>query len=324
LSGIAELARHLTEANRETLLARAAHKSKRQIEELVAELSPRPDVQASMRKLPVRRPETSSSPAPELRPDGVVSPPAPAAVKPVQDVEPALHVRAAQPVPPAKAEPLAPSRYRVTFTASAELYDKLKRFRVLMRPSVRDGDLAAIIEEAVTEKLERLESKRFGKTKAARKSLERTATYPSSRYIPAAIRRAVCERDGNQCTFVDEKGRRCTERDGLEFHHRWPFGRDGDHSLDNVHLMCRVHNAHLAEREYGKEVMERYRRSDSRVREPAPGYFDDKISAAAPPSGNRLAERWSSAGLPSGIGLLASSRRRPTFRLLLERRGRPK
>jgi hypothetical protein len=41
LSGIARLAPHLTRENREAVLARAAHKSKRQIEELVAELSPR-------------------------------------------------------------------------------------------------------------------------------------------------------------------------------------------------------------------------------------------------------------------------------------------
>ena len=40
LSGIAKLAPHLSEANRETLLARATHKSKREIEELVVEITP--------------------------------------------------------------------------------------------------------------------------------------------------------------------------------------------------------------------------------------------------------------------------------------------
>ncbi|HSF17792.1 MAG TPA: hypothetical protein VLK65_19790 [Vicinamibacteria bacterium] len=40
LSGIALLAAHLTESNRHAVLARAAHRSKRQIEELVAELAP--------------------------------------------------------------------------------------------------------------------------------------------------------------------------------------------------------------------------------------------------------------------------------------------
>jgi hypothetical protein len=55
LSGIALLHKHLTDDNRETLLKRAANKSKRQIEELVAELCPKPDIPATMRKLPEQR-----------------------------------------------------------------------------------------------------------------------------------------------------------------------------------------------------------------------------------------------------------------------------
>jgi hypothetical protein len=54
LSGIGILQRHLTEANRDSLLRKATHRSKRQIEELIAELAPKPDVQATMRKLPER------------------------------------------------------------------------------------------------------------------------------------------------------------------------------------------------------------------------------------------------------------------------------
>src|SRR6185503_1443301 len=52
LSGIAKLAPHLTVTNRDALLAQATHRSKRQIEVLVADLAPLPDVQASIRKLP--------------------------------------------------------------------------------------------------------------------------------------------------------------------------------------------------------------------------------------------------------------------------------
>jgi hypothetical protein len=178
-------------------------------------------------------------------------------------------------------EPLAPARYKVQFTASAELHDKLKRLQALMRSSVPDGDLAVIIEEAVTEKLERLESRRFAKTKTPRKSLEQTDTSPTSRHIPAAVKRAASERDRNQCTFVDAHSRRCTERNGLEFHHHQPFGRGGDHSLENIHLMCPAHNGYLAERDYGKEVMERYRRSGSCAREPAPVYAIGNRAAPA-------------------------------------------
>jgi hypothetical protein len=53
LTGISILHPHLTKANRRSLLKRAAHKSKRQIQELVAALSPKPDVPTTVRKLPV-------------------------------------------------------------------------------------------------------------------------------------------------------------------------------------------------------------------------------------------------------------------------------
>ena len=52
LTGVAKLSPYLTEANRETVLARATHKSKAKIEELVAEVAPKPDVAPKIRKLP--------------------------------------------------------------------------------------------------------------------------------------------------------------------------------------------------------------------------------------------------------------------------------
>jgi hypothetical protein len=174
---------------------------------LVAELSPKPDVAATVRKVPERRKTKKPvSTQPELRPDGVKNE-TPAQVQGESTPDPF-------PDKPARVEPIAPARYKVTFTASAELHDKLERLRALMP----DGDITSIIEDAVTEKLERLESKRHGKTNAPRKDLEETDTSASSRYIPAPVRRAVFERDGGQCSVVDEGGRRCTERRHLEFH----------------------------------------------------------------------------------------------------------
>ncbi len=82
LSGIVKLLPILTRENRDGLLERATHRSKRQIVALVAELSPRPDVPSLMRKLPQRRaaaapngpPGARAGPAQEpfeLGPDGV-------------------------------------------------------------------------------------------------------------------------------------------------------------------------------------------------------------------------------------------------------------
>ena len=260
LTAIAKLAPHLTRENAGAVLERATHRSRRQIEELIAELAPRADAPAVVRKLPERSAPGAS--APELRPDGVEMP----VLKLRLD---AVTPPILAPAPASVVQPLAPARYKVQFTASAELHGKLERLRALMRSEVRDGDLAAIIEEAVTEKLERLETRRFARTKAPRKELSDSATTPSSRHIPAAVRRAVSERDGNRCRYVNEQGRRCSERDWLEFHHRLPFGMGGDHSPKNIRLLCRAHNAYVAEHDYGKAAMARYR-SRATCAEPRP------------------------------------------------------
>jgi hypothetical protein len=259
LSGISVLAPILTEANREEVLARAAYKTKEKIKELVAELAPKPDVPGKMRKLPERREKKQPELYDELRLDGVTSknetPPASPPPKPTKEVE-----------------PIAPARYKVSFTASAELHDKLGRLQTLMRSSGSDSDLASIIEAAVTEKLEKLESKRYGKTNRPKKNLEETDSSPTSRYMPAPVKRAVYKRDNGQCAFLDDSGRRCSETRRLEFHHVQPYGRGGDHRPENIELRCKIHNLYEAELDYGKEVIDRYRSSGSRVSEPAAVY----------------------------------------------------
>jgi hypothetical protein len=73
----------------------------------------------------------------------------------------------------------------------------------------------------------------------------------------------VYERDGGRCRFVDEQGRRCTARHGLEFHHRHPVAMGGGHSPQAVALACRAHNLFLAEVDYGRAAMDRHRRSNT-------------------------------------------------------------
>jgi hypothetical protein len=213
LTAIAKLAPHLTLENRDTLLQRAMHRTKREVEELVAELAPRPDVEASIRKLPdcrtaVARPSAQIGPrlqpgsdraglaAFELRPDQVVSDGLDGVGAREPGVRPeAAHAlklerlsaggaraevdfpRAGRPMSrPAIIEPLAPARYRIQFTASAELRDKLERLQA--------------------------------------------------------------------------------------------FALGGDHSPGNVSLLCRLHNRHLAEIDYGRGAMDRHRRS--RAGSPSP------------------------------------------------------
>jgi hypothetical protein len=157
-------------------------------------------------------------------------------------------------------EPVAPARYRVQFTASAQLRDKLERLQALMRSSVPDGDLAAVIEAAVTEKLERIEARRFADTRSPRKTMATTDTSARTRHVPAAVKRAVYARDGDRCAYVDARGHRCSARAHLEFHHRQPFALGGDHSPGGLSLLCRAHNRYVAEVDFGVEAVARHRR----------------------------------------------------------------
>ena len=81
------------------------------------------------------------------------------------------------------------------------------------------------------------------------------------------------------------QGRRCTKRHDLEFHHKEPYGRGGDHSAETVCLMCRPHNTVMAEGDYGKEVMKRLRRSASHVCEPMAVYGTGSPPHVAKPRG---------------------------------------
>ena len=140
LSGIEVLAPHLDTLNRaekDELLVRATHKTKREIKELVAELAPKPDVPPSIRKVPERGKNKTHQPPPkqdradaasdtrtstdQSTLDGQSSTPDPL-------TEPAANQRDER----EQVEPLSPARYKVQFTASAELREKLERLTALM------------------------------------------------------------------------------------------------------------------------------------------------------------------------------------------------
>jgi 5-methylcytosine-specific restriction endonuclease McrA len=73
------------------------------------------------------------------------------------------------------------------------------------------------------------------------------------------VKRAVRERDGDQCAFVGESGQRCSSRTRLEFDHVEPVSCGGAATVENLRLLCRAHNQYAAEREFGAEFMEQKR-----------------------------------------------------------------
>ena len=265
LTSVRLLARHLTRENHQAVLDRASGRSRREIEALVAELAPQADVTTSVRRLP----------APPLAP----APLSPAVAGPIQAPSPTV---ATIPLPPPVPRPAdrpivrasAPQRYRVQLTIGEETHEKLRRLQALLRREIPDGDPAAILDRALSLLLERVERTKLGARLASAirpgtdTTKEKTPPAPSgrrSRHVPRAVRRAVWNRDGGQCAFVSEAGRRCPERTFLELHHIRPYARQGPATVENIGLRCRWHNQYEAELSFGPRATdERKRRADAR------------------------------------------------------------
>jgi 5-methylcytosine-specific restriction endonuclease McrA len=249
LTGIAKLVPHLTEQNAAALLQKASGRSRLQIEELIASIAPVRDAPSSVRRLPQPEPSTPALPGVSSRPLD------PSGAQAATVVAPA--VRAGGSASPL--QPLSPDRYRVQFTANAGFCAKLDRLRDLLRASIPDGSVEAILDRAVTELVGRLEARRFGLTSKPGASGGARVREPS-RHVPMDVRRMVFARDEGRCRFVGTSGQRCPARKRLEFHHVEPYARGGATTVANVQLMCRAHNAHLAERDFGSEHMAAFRK----------------------------------------------------------------
>jgi 5-methylcytosine-specific restriction endonuclease McrA len=234
LTSVGLLAPHLTPANHLEVLDRARHKTKREVEQLVAQLAPKPDVQPGIRKLPHSKPEF-----PREQPRAHLPEPAP-------QPRPAPSVAGAQ-TRPADVKPLAPERYKIQFTVDRETYERLRRVQDLMRHTIPNGDPGVIFARALT-----LLHAEVAKTKfaATDRPLAPHRAQPLLRHIPAVVKRAVWLRDGGRCAFRGTH-ERCTETGFLEFHHVVPFAQGGETTSSNIELRCRARNAYEAEQWFG-------------------------------------------------------------------------
>jgi hypothetical protein len=232
LTAVVLLAPHLTTDNAGELLAGATHRTKAEIELVLSERFPRPDLRTVVQALapPLTTAHLAAPPVgttTQLVPEPVV--PSVGSDRPVR----------MEPLPPhARLAPLAPDRFGLQVTISAVAHDLLRQAQALLGHRVPSGDVAQVIERALVTLVKDLEEQKFAMTSRSR--LQRSAA--KGRHIPSQIKRAVFKRDGGQCTFVSENGKRCESRTRLELDHVEPVARGGQASVGNIRLRCRAHN----------------------------------------------------------------------------------
>ena len=292
LSAIHQLAKHLTDDNHRALLQRATHKTSREIELLVAEIAPKPDVPSRIRALPRR--QGIPVPSSPLGPIGPVSP-REASPWTVSDSTPPAAPIAMPATPEARKPskpivPLSPRRYKLEITVDQAVHDKLRMLEDLLSHQLPRADPTVIVSRALelllAETLRKKaaltgrprsrgasvgqsdEAAAHGRSDSADAKQDRAVSSPHdsrdvsrdgpspTRSIPAAIRRQVWHRDGGRCAFVDQRGHRCGATRAVEYHHTNPFGKGGRHEPDNISLRCRAHNQYQADLDFGRKFMD--------------------------------------------------------------------
>ena len=164
------------------------------------------------------------------------------------------------PSPRPKLAPLAPQRYALQVTIGQATHDKLRYAQVLLGHRVPSGDLAEVLDRALDALIGQLERRKFAATSRPRPRPRRASANP--RHIPAQVKRQVWQRDGGQCTFVSDRGRRCTACTCLEFDHIHSVARGGQARAENLRLRCRSHNQFAAECTFGAGFM-RHKRHEA-------------------------------------------------------------
>jgi hypothetical protein len=299
LSTVAVLGPVLTDDNLEDVVARAAYRTKADVEHLVASIQPRTPPAEGIRKVPVRA-APEQAPIPSTTPllvvgslDATVPSVAPGSSENVEaPAEEAAHVTAplgATSTPRARPEvrAVAATDWSLRVTIDESFKADLETLRALLSHKVPDGDLAAVLHEAIRCGIEK-HGKRRGAVaprRPARKSARnhaRTAS-PDANAVPgpvdprhrdapatppsrprsrpsAQVRREVYERDGGGCAWIGEDGRRCGSTWQLEFDHVQAAALGGEATTEGGKLHCRPHNMLHAEQVFGREFMERFRR----------------------------------------------------------------
>ena len=287
LAGVCELARYMTPENAAELLEAATHRTRQQIQAMLAERFPKPDLPTLVMTLPGAGSIESSTDSSAAMPEGATSPvnvkPETSKLAPGQVLDEGTQsecVDAPAPRPesqhegqaasaparvaasrPTRVALASPGRYAVQVTISQRAHDLLRRAQELLAHARPGCDLGDVLEVALEQLVRKLETRKFASTD--RPHARRGSG--DSRHVPAEVRRVVAERDGKCCTFVSDAGVQCAERSLLEYDHVIPIARGGRSTVDNVRLRCRAHNQLAAEQVYGEGFMREKRERSQRV-----------------------------------------------------------
>ncbi len=234
------LAPHLREENIERLLSDCGGMTRREVEEYLVALQPKPVFAPSIRKTPFRSAPTS----PPSVPAGVV----PETPRPAPRVSPSI------------LEPARPEVYNFRFAADRKFKEKFERLAEVLGVENSLNHMAGIMEQALDIALDKKDLKRKRARRLERESKTGGKPCPGkvsakTRYIPSEVRERVHDRAGYQCEYRGPDGTRCRSRTGLQIEHLRPYALFRSHDERYLRLHCGPHNRLNAEKVFGAEFI---------------------------------------------------------------------
>jgi len=250
---VVELAKVLTPENREDVLPRFFHRSKREAMEVTAELRPDP--------APPKRDVVTKVCAP---------PPSSATELCVSAAERSVAVQLANhPCANSGSEPrVMMSQSRVARDVAVPLTADLRRFHVSVsrrfmekleaaRAALSHSRPNATNDEILEAGLDLLLAQ-HAKRKGIVEKPGREARPAKPDHLPVHVKRAVWVRDGGRCQWRVGSGGVCGSTLRLQFDHIVPRAQGGPSTIDNVRVLCAMHNDLAARRAFGDQWMDRF------------------------------------------------------------------
>jgi hypothetical protein len=251
---LVELREVLTEENHAGVLTRAVGMSQEAAQLLAVEYRPKPIPRDVVRVLPMPpAPVASAVVSAETNPHFL----APEVVKPPVAVALVSAETSAHFLAPELVKPLTPDLRRLNATVSAEFIAELEQVRAALSHKFPDGNFEQVVREAFKLVLER-DKKRKALTDRPRAQSETPGA--NDRYVPAAVKRTVWERDQARCTWPMGDGEVCGSMHRLEFDHDLEVALGGKPTIENVRLLCKGHNLMKAEQHLGRALMAKFRK----------------------------------------------------------------
>ena len=164
----------------------------------------------------------------------------------------------------ARVSPRSEGRFAWQLTADQEMQDLFEEARELIGFNGA-RELPDVLRRGLQMLVQALRKARFAETDRPR----RAEAPANARHVPAHVKREVAERDGHQCAYVSDDGKRCSERTGLQYDHVIPIARGGQSTVENTRLLCGQHNQLEAERVFGEAHVREQREAERARREHA-------------------------------------------------------